>query len=143
MSMTESQRQQLYAMRGTMDTTVAAASESAAQINAIVTFVRPWKPAAYVIGDVRAYDSVPYKCVQAHDSTANPDWYPPAVPALWMQYHGTSKDTARPWVAPLGAHDMYLAGEWMIYTDGALYECVQDTNFSPADYPAAWHKDEK
>ena len=142
MAMTESQRQQLYAMRDTMDVTVAEASESARKINNVTNFVRFWHPGAYVVGDVRMYENIPYKCVQAHDSTDNEGWTPEATPALWMQYHGTSRETARPWVAPTGAHDQYLAGEWMIYTDGETYECLSNTVYAPDAYPAAWRKGE-
>lgn len=42
--------------------------------------------------------------------------------------------------APAGAHDMYKVGEYMIYTDKNIYKCIQDTNFSPSDYPQAWKK---
>ena len=45
-----------------------------------------------------------------------------------------------PWEAPTGAHDMYKAGEYMIWTDNKVYLCKQDTNFSPAEYPQAWEK---
>ena len=132
----------LRAMRAAMDSGVTfAAAQGAVQINAVADLVRPWKPGAYAVGDVRAEDGVPYKCVQAHDSTANPGWMPSTVPALWMQYHGTSKETARAWVAPAGAHDMYKKGEWMIYTDGLLYECLSDTAYSPTDYAQAWRVD--
>lgn len=132
----------LRAMRVAMDGGVTlAAAQGAAKINDVAALIRPWKPGAYAVGDVRAESGVPYKCVQAHDSTANPGWMPSAVPALWMQYHGTSRETARAYVAPTGAHDMYLAGEWMIYTDGVLYECLSDTAYSPTDYAAAWKAD--
>lgn len=132
----------LRAMRAAMDGGVTlAAAQGAAKINAVAALIRPWKPGSYAVGDVRAESGVPYKCVQAHDSTANPGWTPSATPSLWMQYHGTSRETARAWVAPTGAHDMYKAGEWMIYTDGALYECLNDTAYSPTDYAQAWRAD--
>ena len=132
----------LRAMRAAMDGGVTlAAAQGAAKINDVAALIRPWKPGAYAVGDVRAEDGVPYKCVQAHDSAANPDWKPSATPALWMQYHGSSRETARAYVAPSGAHDMYRAGEWMIYTDGVLYECLSDTAYSPTDYAAAWKAD--
>ena len=135
------QKTKLRTLRAAMDGGVAlAAAQGAAKINAVAALVRPWKPGAYAVGDVRAEDGVPYKCVQAHDSTANPGWMPSAVPALWMQYHGTSRETARAWVAPAGAHDMYKQGEWMIYTDGVLYECLSDTAYSPDDAPSAWRR---
>lgn len=33
-----------------------------------------------------------------------------------------------------GAHDMYKAGEYMIWTDGIIKKCLRDTNFSPTEY---------
>lgn len=33
---------------------------------------------------------------------------------------------------------MYHAGEYMIWTDGTVKKCIQDTNFSPDDWPQAW-----
>lgn len=139
MAMSEQQREQLRAMRAAMDESVKAAAEKgAAAVNEVSALVRAWKPAAYAVGDVRFFGGAPYKCVQAHDSTQNSAWTPAAAPALWMQYHGTTQSMARAWVAPTGAQDMYLAGEWMIYTDGVTYECLSDTTYSPTDYAAAW-----
>ena len=125
-------------VRRAMDRGIAAIADDAAAINESAAMIRPWKPGAYQAGDVRAYGGIPYKCVQAHDSAANPGWTPLAYPAGWMQYHGTSPATARPWVAPTGSHDMYKADEYMIWTDGQTYRCTQDTNFSPDDLPGAW-----
>lgn len=34
----------------------------------------------------------------------------------------------------------YKRGEFMIYIDKNIYKCIQDTNFSPTDYPQAWEK---
>ena len=138
MWMSEMQKAKLSAYRMAMDAAVEAAREDTAAINRVATLVRPWLPGAYAVGDVRIYGGAPYRCVQAHDSSANPGWTPDATPALWMQYHGTSPETARPWVAPAGAHDIYRAGEHMIYTDGQMYKCLQDTNFSPIEYAQAW-----
>ena len=28
----------------------------------------------------------------------------------------------------------------MIYTDGKVYKCIENTNFSPEDYPRAWEE---
>lgn len=38
----------------------------------------------YGVGDERAYESVPYRCRQAH--TSQLDWTPDAVPALWDRF---------------------------------------------------------
>lgn len=138
MWMSEAQKARLKAYRAAMDAAVENMREDAAAINRVATLVRPWKLGAYAVGDVRVYGGIPYRCVQAHDSTQNPAWTPEAEPALWMQYHGTTPETARPWVEPTGAHDMYRAGEYMIWTDGSTYKCVQNTAYSPGDQPQAW-----
>lgn len=140
--MTQEQRKQLFEMRRAMDALVGKIAENTEEVNAYTAAVREWKEGAYVVGDVRMYQGAPYKCVQAHDSTGKPDWTPEKTPALWMQYHGTSRETARAWVAPSGAHDMYRAGEWMIWTDGAAYKCLSDTVYSPDQYAQAWKKSE-
>lgn len=138
MWMSEAQKARLTAYRAAMDAAVENVREDTAAINRVAALARPWKPGAYAVGDVRVYGATPYRCVQAHDSTQNPAWTPDATPALWMQYHGTTPETARPWVAPAGAHDVYRAGEYMIWTDGQMYKCLQDTNFSPTEYAQAW-----
>lgn len=138
MWMSEGQKAQLEAYRAAMDAAVENAREDTATINRVAALARRWQPGAYAAGDVRVYDGAPYRCVQAHDSSENPGWTPDATPALWMQYHGTSPEIARPWVDPTGAHDIYRAGEYMIWTDGLTYRCTQDTDFSPAEYAQAW-----
>ena len=75
-----------------------------------------WAAGAYQVGDIR----------NAKGQTC------------WSSLPGETPETARPWVAPQGAHDMYKAGEYMVYTDGKTYKCLSDTNFSPEDYPQAW-----
>lgn len=136
--MTDEQRKKFHEIRKALDGFVTKIAENPKEVNENPAALRAWTPGVFVSGDVRAYEGIPYKCVQAHDSTAVPDWTPPTSPALWMQYHGTSKETARPWIAPTGAHDMYLTDEYMIYTDGITYRCKADTPYSPVDYAAAW-----
>lgn len=127
-------------IRNALDNLVAKIVESPAEVNENLMAIRPWTEGAFYVGDVRTYDGTPYKCVQAHDSTGNDGWNPAATPALWMQYHGTEKQYARPWVHPTGAHDMYKTGEYMIWTDGTVYRCAVDTVYSPTAYAQAWEK---
>lgn len=141
--MTNEQRNQLIALRKALDNFVTKISDTPEEINDNQIVLRPWQPNTYSLGDVRVYENIPYKCVQAHDSTGNDAWNPPATPALWMQYHGTSVESARPWLAPTGAHDMYKAGEYMIWTNGSIYKCLIDTVYSPTDYSQAWTKVEQ
>lgn len=125
-------------MRKAADGLIEKISYSAAEINDNLGVLREWKMGVYDIGDVRMDEGNPYKCVQYHDSTHNPDWHPSNVPALWMQYHGTTRDTARPFIHPTGAQDMYLAGEYMIWTDGSIKRAKMDTAYSPDEYAQAW-----
>lgn len=101
-----------------------------------------WTAGSYTVGDIRNANGQTWECFQAHDNATYPDinpdnaaWY-----TFWRPLHGKTPETARPFVPVQGAHDMYRAGEYMIWTDGAIYRCVQDTNFSPADYAAAWER---
>ena len=71
--------------------------------------------------------------------TGNTDWTI-KVRTVWKPYHSRSPEWALPWEQPTGAHDMYKAGEYMVWTDGLVYECKEDTNFSPVDNPSAWGK---
>ena len=99
MWMSKEQKARLTAYRAAMDAAVESVRENTAALNKVAVMARPWAPGAYAVGDVRVYGGIPYRCVQAHDSSANPAWTPGATPALWMQYHGTTPETARPWVA--------------------------------------------
>lgn len=79
----------------------------------------------------------PYECMTAYDGTVQQDWTIENR-TLWKPWHSKKKEYALPWEAPTGAHDMYLAGEYMIWEDGIVKKCVQDTSFSPTEYAQAW-----
>lgn len=108
-----------------------------------VPLLEPWGPGTsespidYAVGDVRTYNNQPWKCVQAHTHHGEPGWEPGAV-SMWGAYHATDAHHALPWVKPTGAHDMYKTGEYMIWTGGNKYKCVQDTAYSPEEYAQAW-----
>ena len=101
-----------------------------------------WTPGSHAAGEYYNAEGQTWECFQAYDNGVYPDIRPGE--AAWYTFnrplHGKSPETARPFVPVQGAHDMYRAGECMIWTDGAVYRCVQDTNFSPADYAAAWER---
>lgn len=138
--MTEKQRNQLFEIRKALDSFVSKIVENPQEINENPVVIRSWKPGNYVINDIRVYKNIPYKCVQAHDSSANMDWAPDTQPALWMQYHGTTVQTARPWVTPTGAHDMYKTDEYVIWSDDLVYRCKVDTIYDPITMPTSWEK---
>ena len=91
------------------------------------------------VGEVATHPETeyPYECMTAYDGTAHQDWTIENR-TLWKPWHSRKAEYALPWEAPTGAHDMYKAGEYMIWTDGTVKKCVQDTNFSPEEYPQAW-----
>ena len=99
-----------------------------------------WVAGNQEIGAIRNANNQTWECYQEHDNAVYPDiapdnaaWY-----TFWRPLHGKTKETAREFVPVQGSHDMYRAGEYMIYTDGLTYRCKSDTNFSPADYAGAW-----
>ena len=117
---------------------IAASDDKTLGIQCMALFP-VWKPDIYSVGDVRTDPDTgyPYECILAHDSEVNTGWTIKER-TLWKPWHSRSADYALPWVQPTGAHDMYHSGEYMIWTDKKVKKCVQDTNFSPDEYPAAW-----
>lgn len=103
-----------------------------------------WSLGDYAVGDIRNANGQTWECYQVHKNSEYPD-ITPDNPQTWANFwkplHGKTLETARPWVKPEhGTTDLYLSGEYMIYTDGKLYKCLSDTNFSPEEYPQAWEK---
>lgn len=101
-----------------------------------------WAAGKFEAGDIRNNAGQTWECHTAHDNAVYPD-ITPDNPQTWANFwrplHGTSKETARPWVKPqYGTTDMYHAGEYMVYTDGKTYKCVSDTVYSPEEYAQAW-----
>ena len=93
------------------------------------------------VGEVATHPETGYpkECILSYDGTVQQDWTID-TPTCWKPWHSRKKEYALPYEAPTGAHDMYLAGEYMIWTDRSIQKCVQDTNFSPDEYPQAWEK---
>lgn len=91
------------------------------------------------VGEVARHPETgsPKECMTAYDGTVQQDWTID-TPTLWKPWHSRKPEYALPWEAPTGAHDMYKAGEYMIWEDGTTQHCKQDTNFSPEEYPQAW-----
>ena len=120
-------------------TELATESEDKTLAIACKDFFPPWAPGAYSVGDIRTNPETgcPAECILAHDSTVNTDWTITTA-TLWKPYHSRKKAYALPWQHSAGAHDIYKTGEFMIWTDCRIYRCKSDTQFSPAEYSAAW-----
>ena len=61
-------------------------------------------PIAYTVGQIRRYKGSLYKCVQAHNSTAN--WTPDTAVSLWSKTSDPAEEWPE-WSQPVGAHDAY------------------------------------
>ena len=140
MYLTDEQRAIFAGLRKALDGYITKIVDDPAEINNNLVAIRHWAPGVFSVGDVRLHDGIPYRCLQGHDSTQTPNWTPDTTPALWMQYHGTTPQTARPYVTVTGSHDIYKVGEYMIWTDGFVYECLSNTDHTPVTHPAAWSK---
>lgn len=95
----------------------------------------------YDVGEIAVHPETgyPYECITAYDGTVQQDWTIDNR-TLWKPWHSRKLEYALPYEAPTGAHDMYKTGEYIIWTDGYTYRCLQDTNFSPEEYAQAWEK---
>lgn len=98
-----------------------------------------WAAGAHTAGEIYTTPGQVWECYQAYDNAVYPDIKPDN--AAWYTFnrplHGATPETARPFVQPTGAHDMYHAGEHAIF-EGKMYRCKSDTAYSPTDYAQAW-----
>lgn len=134
--MNAKQRAELFAMRKALDGFVEKIVDNPTEINDNQTIIRAWVPGVYAVNDVRNYNGVPYKCTIAHDSTQVTDWTPEAAPSLWAHYHGTTPETARPFLAE--SHNPYNEGHYCI-EDDRIYLCVMpNVAYAPSVLPSAW-----
>lgn len=132
-------------MRASMETMYQAQSGSMTTDQQISNrFMAPaWKPGNHTVGEIYCTtpDSI-WKCRQAYNNSVYPDIKPDS--SAWYTFniplHGTTPETALPFVQPIEAESRYKTGEYMIYTDGAIYMCVRDTAYSPDDDAQAWSK---
>lgn len=132
-------RKDAMAYRAAIDRAAAAAATDAERITISVLYP-DWAAGAHTVGEIYNAGGQTWECYAAYDNATYPDIEPGN--AAWRTFnrplHGTSPATARPFTQQTGAHDMYHAGEYMIWTDGKTYRCKSDTAYSPADYAAAW-----
>lgn len=98
-----------------------------------------WAAGRHETGEIYNVDGAPWECYQSYDNATHPDIQPGG--SAWQTFnrplHGTSRETARYFVQPTGAHDIYKTGEWML-SSGRFWRCLENTAYSPEDYPQAW-----
>lgn len=91
-----------------------------------------WVPGVnYTVGQMRQYNGVLYKCVQAH--TSQTGWEPPTAASLWA----ITSDPAEEWPAwsqPLGAHDSYSIGAKVTHNGTHYISTVDNNVWEPGVY---------
>lgn len=100
-----------------------------------------WEPGVHKSGGIYNAGGQTWECIQNYDNGVYPDIVPGG--SAWGTFHrplhGTSPETARPFVGVTGAHDTYKAGEYAVF-EGALYLCKRETSYSPMEYPQDWEE---
>ena len=132
----QSTQRTFSAMKPLMQTMMI--NQPAAVVLPLMPFMEEWREGKWTAGVSLLYLGLPYKVIQTHDSKGNPSWNPLQAVSLFAHWHGINPETAQPWKKPTGAHDMYKVNEYMVFTDGKTYRCLQDTVYSPIEYPQAW-----
>lgn len=135
-------RAEAYALRHQMEAVFEKAALSMTDDEVIRSkmLCRAWSKGKHETGEVYSAGEQIWQCIQDYDNAVYPDIVPDgtAWSTFHKPYHGATIETALPYVAPTGAHDMYVAGEYMVWTDGRVYKCIQNTAYSPAEYKTAW-----
>lgn len=118
---------------------IAESEDKALGIQCMALFPVYVQNKQHEVGEVATHPETgyPYECMTAYDGTVQQSWTIDTA-TLWRSWHSRQAEYALPWEQPTGAHDMYHAGEYMIWTDGSVYKCIQDTAYSPEEYPQAW-----
>ena len=62
---------------------------------------------AYTLNDIRQYNGLLYRCVQAHTSQAT--WTPEDAASLWTRIADPAQEWPE-WIQPTGAHNAYAQG---------------------------------
>ena len=105
-----------------------------------ITDVFPaWKVGKeYSVGYRVNYQSVLYKCLQAHMSQE--EWTPDTAASLWAKLLNPDPEVIPVWEQP-DSTNPYMTGDKVHYpdADGPVYESLIDNNtWSPEAYPAGW-----
>lgn len=102
-----------------------------------------WEEGVHAKDDIYTVSGDPWVCLAGYDNAVYPDIVPgnAAWPTFNKPLHGTTRETARDFVHPTNATDIYKAGEWAVQ-DGKYTKANQDTAYSLAEYPQAWDVEE-
>ena len=95
----------------------------------------------YYKGEAVQHNGQPYTAIQPETTPHGDESHAPDIAkALWSVYHAKSARLALPYVAPTHAEDIYRKGEFMVWTDNNVYECLENTDRAPDVLPGKWQK---
>lgn len=110
----------------------------AAEINNKAAAIRTWiEDGEYIRGDmtIDPEDGIPYWAIHSHGKSTGHVCQPSKNPTIWVHCHGTTPETARPFVAE--GHNPYMEGHYCIEND-KIYRCKQNNIvYAPSAYPIA------
>ena len=96
-----------------------------------------WEPnIPYTVGNLRVYEGILYKCVQAH--TSQSDWTPNLTPALWSKA-GDPAEEYPEWSQPIGASDAYMNGDKVSYNGKHWISAIDNNVWAPGVY--GWNEE--
>lgn len=78
----------------------------------------------YKVGEMRNYDDILYRCVQAH--TSQTDWTPDITASLWVKVGDPAEEYPN-WSQPIGSHDAYNTGDKVSF-NGKHWSSTVDAN---------------
>ena len=139
--MNKAQRLELFAIRKSLDSLVQKIVEQPEEINDNMVAIRTWKPyTSYMRNDVRIdpADNIPYWAMHDHTSVDGQELQPSLTPSIWAHYHGTTPETARPFIQE--GHNPYMTNHYCIENE-IVYRCTYDNViYAPSVYPQVWEQ---
>lgn len=120
--------EQAQAIRAGMQALARAASDAVLLAQPMAMYDE-WSAdgVAYTLNDIRQYNGLLYRCVQAHTSQAT--WTPEDAPSLWTRIADPAQEWPE-WIQPTGAHNAYAKGakvshngkRWISDVDANVWE---------------------
>lgn len=85
----------------------------------------------YALNDIRQYNGLLYRCVQAHTSQAT--WTPEAAASLWTRIADPTQEWPE-WIQPTGAHNAYALGAKVSHAGKHWVSNVANNVWEPGVY---------
>lgn len=94
---------------------------------------------AYALNDIRQYNGLLYRCVQAH--TSQESWTPEAAASLWTRIADPAQEWPE-WIQPTGAHNAYAKGAKVTHAGKRWVSDVDANTWEPGVYGWTEHIEE-